>query len=65
MDRYKLSKRELQILNQGLIDCQNILDDLERAKNAGVPNIESIEESVNVCQERINKLKSTYASNKK
>lgn len=62
---YQLSKKEIALLNQGLSECQAIKDDLERAKLAGVPNVEHIEEAVTTCEDRINKLKSTYAGNKK
>jgi hypothetical protein len=65
MEPYKLSPKELRTLNQGLSDCEAIKADLERARIAGVPNIEHIEEAVAKCEEKINALKSTYASNKK
>lgn len=64
-ERYQLSKKELAMFNQDLKDCQLIKEDLERAKLAGVPNVEFIEEAVTECENRINKLKSTYASKSK
>lgn len=62
---YQLSKKELDLLNQGLADCHAIKEDLERAKLAGVPNVEHIQQSVDKCEERINQLKAIYASNRK
>lgn len=62
---YQLSKKEQAILNQGLSDCDAIKQDLERAKMAGVPNVDHIEAALETCQERINKLKATYGARNK
>lgn len=60
MEPYKLSKKELQSLNQGLIEIANIKEDLDRARMAGVPNTEYVITACEVCEERINKLLATY-----
>lgn len=65
MKPYQLSKNELQKLNQGLADLTAIREDLERAKMAGVPNIEHLENACQTCEDRINALKAVYAGTKK
>lgn len=62
MEPYKLSKKEHADMDRDLIECQQIKDDLERAKMAGVPNVEHIVQAVETCEERINKLKAIYAA---
>jgi hypothetical protein len=65
MEPYQLSKKEVADMNRALAECNLIKQDLERARQAGVPNVEHIEEAVSVCEDRINKLKSIYASRRK
>ena len=60
MQPYQLAKQEIKNLNQGLTECELIKQDLERAKAAGVPNVEHIEEALSVCVDRINSLLQTY-----
>ena len=65
MARFKLSKRELDELNAELADCAAIADDIEAARLAGVPNMDVLQEKLDICKQRIEKLKATYAVNKK
>lgn len=65
MTPFKLSKKELQTFNNDLGDCDLIKQDLERARQAGVPNVEHLEEAVRICEERIAKLKAAYAPNER
>lgn len=65
MARYKLSDAEIKRFNQDLKDLEDIMDDLKAAKEAGVPNVDHLEEACQVCKERIIALKSTYAKGKK
>jgi len=54
--RIKLSGHEVRRLRNDLKACQDIKDDFERAKMAGVPNIVDLEEKLDQCVDRINKL---------
>lgn len=65
MARYQLTKQDLQKINQGLKDLADIMEDLERAEKAGVPNIEHIKAACSTCEERLNGFKAQYASTKK
>lgn len=62
---YVPSKKEQDIWKQGLSDCDAIAQDLERAKDAGVPNIEALEEALQVCRDRIEKLRKIYSPRSK
>ena len=61
MAKVKLTKQEIERLNRDLRDCKDIKDDLARAKAAGVPNIEHLEDAVKHCEERIASIKQQYA----
>jgi hypothetical protein len=65
MTTFKLSKKELEQFNRDLQDCQAIIEDFERARQAGVPNMDVLVEKVVICQERIKKLKAAYAAREK
>lgn len=57
---YELPKKNLELLNTHLKELPEIKADLERAKAAGVPNLENIEQRVQWCDERCRKLKANY-----
>lgn len=65
MTPYQMGKREQQLINQVEKDCRDIRDDLERAKQAGVPNIEALEAALSTCEERAALLRSVYMKGKK
>ena len=65
MASYQMSQREQKLISQGEKDCADIRDDLERARKAGVPNIEALEEALAICQERLALLRSVYLKGKK
>ena len=60
MTPFKLSKQELKKFNEHLHDCEAIKQDLERAQQAGVPNIEHLLAELESCKERISRLKAAY-----
>lgn len=64
MSRIQLSSKEIKKLNQALSELEAIQDDVERARNAGVPNMDEFNEKCGHCRERIVKLKEQFGSNK-
>jgi len=64
MKVFILSKEELKRMNNNLKDCDDIAEDLERARRAGVPNVEHLEEAVKTCRERIAAIKAVYSKDK-
>ena len=65
MASYKLSEKELAKLNRGLAELEDIKDDLERARIAGVPNMEHLDNACEQCKDNIVRLKEAYAKGKK
>jgi hypothetical protein len=63
--RFKLSKQELQRFNQDLADCEAIAEDIEQARLAGVPNMDVLQERLELCRTRIEAFKAQYAKDKK
>lgn len=61
MQRYKPSAKELKDWKQSIDDCNMIYEDLQRAKAAGVPNIEHLEDALLICKQRVEKLREIYA----
>ncbi len=54
--RLALSKQEVNRLRKDHKDCFEILEDFERARVAGVPNMDVMIDKVKYCAERIEKL---------
>lgn len=63
--RFKLSKAELERFNKDLADCDLILEDIQRAQAAGVPNMDVLMERLELCRGRIEAIKAQYAKDKK
>lgn len=62
---YKLSDKEIKRLNQALVDADLIKQDIERAREAGVPNMDAFIEVCNGQMECIANLKKQFASKAK
>lgn len=58
--KLKLSDKEIQRFNQDLKDLSDIKEDLNRAMEAGVPNIPALIDKCSECEERIKKFKMLY-----
>ena len=62
---FKLSGKDQSKLKQALDDLAAIEADIERAKEANTPNMDSLLEVCNGKRECIEKLRKAYASNSK
>lgn len=62
---FQLSKRERDKLNAAIADLEAIKDDIRRADEAGVPNMEAILANCDGKLECITKIKATYADKQK
>lgn len=62
---FNLSKRERDKLNAAIADLEAIKDDIQRAADAGVPNIEAIQANCDGKIDCIRKIKEQYSGNKK
>lgn len=55
-----LKEKDLELINQQLADLELIKADLERAKAAGIPNIDELLARHCECVERCTKIKQQY-----
>lgn len=55
-----LTKVDLKNLNNNLLDCEAICQDLDRAERAGVPNIQFLRDACHQCRDQTIALKKEY-----